>query len=292
MPAKTDYSRKTKWQTEPYRGERSVGGNFVYSGNSLLDKHLFVHRVSPGGFDWGPDASDEKACQLAIALLAPFKGVDYAVENYHLFAENYVRHELIDDIWEITRSDFRSPEYVKAIAGRDYPENTAPGPEDVPGLQDADLDAITYGEEIALAQKYDDVLWQSGNRRHNLRRLRDIWNGDEDPATDSVSSGTLYRVRGLDIPSNARMTLVKEFDTMGNLAAWVCFSRQHTRLSGISEATAKNLKASRRGFVQYFGGREYIPDYDGRDMTLSADTTSDDVQQTFKSAFDGRENRV
>jgi hypothetical protein len=151
MPAKTDYSRKTKWKNEPYRGERGVGGNFVYAGDNLLDKHLFVHRVAPGGFDWGPDASDEKASQLAIALLAPLKGVDYAVEHYHLFAENFVRGELTDDTWEIKRQDYRSDEYVEAIDGRDYPENTAPSPEDVPDLEDADLESITYAEEIALA---------------------------------------------------------------------------------------------------------------------------------------------
>jgi hypothetical protein len=289
MPSKTDYSRKTKWKTEPYRGERNVGGNFVYSGDNLLDKHLFVHRVAPGGFDWGPDASDEKASQLAIALLAPYRGVDYAVENYHLFAENFVRRELTDDSWEIKRSEFRSKGYVEAIDGRDYPENTSPGPEDVPDLEDVDLDSITYAEEIALAGKYKDVLWTNGNRRDNLHRLRDIWDGEEDPSGDPVSSGTLYRLKGLDIPSNARMTLVKQFDTMGELAAWICYSRHHSSLTGISDASAKKLRNARPGFIQYFGGEEYIPDHEGRDMTLSDVTTTDSAQQTFKSALNGAE---
>ena len=83
MPSKTDCERKTK----EYRSERGIGGNIVSAGDNLLDKHLFVHRVAPGGFDWGPDADDDRACQLAIALLAPLKGVDEAIENYHLFAE-------------------------------------------------------------------------------------------------------------------------------------------------------------------------------------------------------------
>jgi hypothetical protein len=289
MPAKTDYSRKTKWKYKTYRGERSVGGNFVYAGDNLLDKHLFVHRVAPGGFDWGSDASDEKACQLAIALLAPPKGVDYAVEHSHLFAENFVRRELSEDTWEIKRQDYRSKEYVKAIDGRDYPENTAPGPEDVPDLEDADLESITYGEEIALAEKYEEVLWQSGNRRENLQRLNAIWNGEEDPASDVVASGTLYRISGLDIPTNARGTLVKEFDSMGELAAWVCYGRNHSQLTGISDASAKKIRNARTGFIQYFGGKEYIPEHDSREMSLSEMPNSrDDIaQQTFKSALSG-----
>lgn len=284
MPS-TDYSRKTKWKTEPYRGERSLGGNFVYSGENLLDKHLFVHRDAPGGFDWGPDASDKKACQLAIALLAPHRSVDYAIKNYHLFAENFVRRELTEDTWEIKRSDYRSPDYLRAIDHRDYPANTAPTPADMPALEDVDLDTITYAEEIALAEKYKDVLWQAGNRRDNLRCLRAIWNGDEDPSSVSVSSGTLYRVKGLSIPSNAHRTLVREFDTMGELAAWICFARHHHRLNGISEATAEKLRASRRGFIQYFGGEEYIPDHEGREMTLTEASGIDSAQQTFRSTL-------
>jgi len=291
MPAKTDYSRKTKWKYKPYRGELGVGGNFVYAGDNLLDKHLFVHRVAPGGFDWGPDASDEKASQLAIALLAPLKGVDYAVEHYHLFAENFVRRELTDDTWEIKSQDYRSKKYVEAIDGRDYPENTAPAPEDVPDLENTELESITYAEEIALAKKYEDVLWQSGNRRENLQRLKAIWNGDEDPASDAVASGTLYRIQGLDMPSNARGTLVKQFDSMGELAAWVCYGRNHSQLTGISKASAKKLRDARPGFVQYFGGEEHVPEHDSREMSLSEMPTSpgDITQQTFKTAPGGED---
>jgi len=286
MPAKTDYSRKTKWQTEPYRGERGVGGNLVYSGDTLLDKHLFVHCVSPAGFDWGPDASDEKASQLAIALLAPHKGVDFAIENYHLFAENYVRRELTADSWEIKRRDYRSKEYLRAIDGRDYPNNSAPGPEDVPDLEDVDLDSITYAEELALAEKYDGVLWTNGNRRDNLRRLLDIWNGEENPSTDPVSSGTLYRLNGLDIPTNARRTLVKEFDTMGELAAWAVSERHHARLTGISEATAETIREASIGFVQYFGGADHIPEYDGKEINLPDVISKDRSQQTLSGIHD------
>jgi len=285
MPSKTDYSRTTKWKTESYRGERSIGGNFVYSGENLLDKHLFVHRVAPGGFDWGPHASDGKASQLAIALLAPLRGVDYAIENYHLFAENFVRRELTGDSWEVKRSDFHNPEYLRAIAGRDYPENTAPKPADVPELEDVNLDTITYAEEIALAEKYEAVLKQSGNRRENLQRLLAIWNGDEDPSSDSVSSSTLYRISGLNVSSNVRSTLVREFDTMGDLAGWICFGRHHHRLNGVSEATAKKFRVARPGFVQYFGGEEYIPDHDSRDFSPTEATGAESAQQTFRSAL-------
>jgi len=289
MPAKTDYSRKTKWKNEPYRGERSIGGNFVYSDENMLDKHLFVHRVAPGGFDWGPDASDEKASQLAIALLAPFKGVDCAVKEHHLFAENFVRRELTEDSWEINRSDFRNPEYRSAVDSRDYPENTAPGPEDVPDLEDVDLDGITYAEEIALAEKYEDVLRQSGNRRDNLRRLLAIWDGSEDPSSDRVSTGTIYRIKGLSIPSNANRTLACEFDTMGELASWVCFGSRHDRMNGISETTAEKLRDARPGFIQYFGGEEYIPGLEDQEMSLPNTPGGKKGQQTLENAL-GRDD--
>ena len=65
----TSYSRSTN-RARRYRGERTLGGCLVYAGDDLLDKHLAVHPVSPGGFDWGPDAAPERACQLAVELFA------------------------------------------------------------------------------------------------------------------------------------------------------------------------------------------------------------------------------
>ena len=76
----TNYRRSTH-RARRYRGERTIGGSLVYAGDDLLDKHLFVHPVSPGGFDWGPDADDDRACQLAIALLAPTFGLEVAVDD-------------------------------------------------------------------------------------------------------------------------------------------------------------------------------------------------------------------
>ncbi|WP_394338639.1 hypothetical protein [Haloplanus salinus] len=53
----------------------------------MLDKHLFVHAVSPGGFDWGADADDDRACQLAIALLAPTFGLEVAVDDFRVLSD-------------------------------------------------------------------------------------------------------------------------------------------------------------------------------------------------------------
>jgi len=76
---------------------------------------------------------------------------------------------------------------------------------------------------------------------------------------------------------------------MGGLAAWVCYGRNHSQLTGISEATAKKLRDARPGFVQFFGGEEYIPEHEGRQLSFSqrSSATEDSAQQTFKSALDG-----
>lgn len=282
MPAQTDYARKSKYKSNEYHGERGLGGNLVYAGDTLLDKHLFVHEVAPGGFDWGPDADDARVCQLAVALLAPLKGVDDAVESYHLFAENYVKRELTGDSWTVKRRDFRDPEYRKRFAHRDYPEDTAPGPEDVPPLDDPDLDLeeITYAEEIALAEKYEDVLWNRGNRRENLQRLSAIWAGEVDPADDPVQRSDLYHLLG-ELSSTARKTLTEEFDSMGELAGWVCYGRNHSRMDGISETSTRQLRDARPEFVRYFGGEEYIPTCDDEYLSVDEASDRDDAQQTL-----------
>ena len=82
----TNYRRSTH-RARRYRGERTIGGTLVYAGDALLDKHLFVHPVSPGGFDWGPDADDDRACQLAIALLAPTFGLEVAVDDFRVLSD-------------------------------------------------------------------------------------------------------------------------------------------------------------------------------------------------------------
>ena len=82
----TNYRRSTH-RARQYRGERTIGGTLVYAGDALLDKHLFVHPVSPGGFDWGPDADDDRACQLAIALLAPTFGLEVAVDDFRVLSD-------------------------------------------------------------------------------------------------------------------------------------------------------------------------------------------------------------
>ncbi len=47
---RTSYSRGKHWARH-YHGRRTIGGCLVHAGNDLLDKHLPVHPVSPGGFD-------------------------------------------------------------------------------------------------------------------------------------------------------------------------------------------------------------------------------------------------
>jgi hypothetical protein len=279
MPSKTDYERKRKYKAREYRGERDIGGNIVYAGDHLLDKHLFVHRVAPGGFDWGPDADDDRACQLAIALLAPLTGVDDAVENYHLFAENAVQREFTGETWTVTRQDLRNPSHREQFTDREYPTNTAPSPEDVGDLEEIDLTSITYAEEIALAKKYDNVLWDRGNRRENLQRLTKIWAGRIDPAEDRVQRSHLYHMLS-DVSSNARQTLATNFETMGDLAGWVCYGRNHSHRDGISEAAARQIRDARPAFIRYCGGEEYIPEYDGGCMSLDA-VVVDDEQQTL-----------
>lgn len=285
MPPKTAYERKSKYRAKEYRGERGIGGNIVYAGNHFLDKHLFVHRVAPGGFDWGPEATEDRACQLAIALLAPFKGVDEAVANYHVFAENFVKCELVGDTWTITLQDLRNPAHLKQYMDREYPENTAPRLDDVPDLEDVDLDSITYAEEIALAEKYEAVLWTRGNRRENLRRLRGIWTGSIDPADDSVQRSRLYHMLG-NASSNARQVLAAEFESMGDLAGWVYYGRNHARMTGISKAAARHIRDARCEFVRYFGGEEYIPEFDDGYHSLGTTGGADDEQQSLETMTD------
>lgn len=190
--------------------------------------------------------------------------------------------ELTGDSWTIKRRDFRDPEYREQFAHREYPENTAPGPEAVPDIDDPDLDleTITYAEEIALAEKHEDELWTRGNRRENLQRLRDIWAGEVDPAEDPVQRSDLYHLVG-DVSSTARRTLAEEFETMGDLAGWVCYGRNHSRMDGISETSARQLRDARDAFIRYFGGEEYIPEYDDGYRSLDEAVTYNDEQQTL-----------
>jgi hypothetical protein len=76
---------------------------------------------------------------------------------------------------------------------------------------------------------------------------------------------------------------------MGELAAWVCYGRNHSQLAGISDASAKKIRNARPGFVQYFGGTEHIPEHDSREMSLSemSNTRGDTAQQTFRGALGG-----
>jgi hypothetical protein len=262
----TDYRRSTH-RARRYRGERTVGGCLVYAGDNLLDKHLFVHAVSPGGFDWGPDADDDRACQLAIALLAPTLGLEVTVDDYHLFATNFVKRELTGDTWTVQSQDLKQDGLRSKFAHLEYPENTAPVPGDV-DIETVDIDDLSCAEEIALARRYDDVLWKKGNRRDNLRRLQEIHTGVLDPADEPVSKQWIATHLGLTVAA-AKRALAEEFETMGELASWVLYATTLANRKHIGETTAERLRARRDVFIRWFGGEEYIPRCDDEQQTLS-----------------------
>ena len=270
---KTSYSRSTN-RARRYRGERTLGGCLVYAGDDLLDKHLSVHPVSPGGFDWGPDAAPERACQLAIALLAPTLGLEVAVDDYHLFAENFVRRELTGDEWSVRLQDLRESSYREQYLHRDYPENTAPELANV-DIETIDLDMISYAEELALVRRYDEVLWRKGNVRDNLARLQAIRLGERDPSTESFSKQWLS-THGRLTSSAAKRGLADEFETMGEFAAWACYATSLTTVDHVGESTATTIRDLRPTLVRWFGGEEYIPRYDDDQETLLTEDIDED----------------
>jgi len=260
--------RRSRHRARRYRGERIFGGRLVYAGEDLLDKHLFVHRVSPSGFDWGPDADDDRACQLTIALLAPTFGLEVAVDDYHLFATNFVKCELTGDSWTVRSQDLKQSDLRTKFAHREYPENTAPSPEDV-DITTIDLDEITYATEIALARRYQDVLWTKGTQWANLRRLQAIHTGTLDPAEEPVTQQWVSMNLGITAAA-AKRTLVSEFETMGELASWVLYATSLTDRRHIGESTATQLRGRRATFIRWFGGEAYILAYDDNQRTLTA----------------------
>lgn len=190
-----------------------------------------------------------------------------------------MKRELTGETWTIKRQELRNSSHRKQFMDREYLTNTAPGPEEVGDLEESDLEDITYAEEIALAKKYDGVLWSRGNRRENLQRLTDIWTGAVDPAEDRVQRSNLYHMLS-GVSSNARQTLAKNFETMGDFASWVCYGRNHSHMDGISEAAAQQIRNARPEFIRYFGGEEYIPEYDDGYLTFN-EVVMDDEQQTL-----------
>jgi len=269
---KTSYSRSTN-RARRYRGERTLGGCLVYAGDDLLDKYLAVHPVSPGGFDWGPDAAPERACQLAIALLAPTLGLEVAVDDYHLFAENFVRQELTGDEWSVRLQDLRESSYREQYLHRDYPDNTAPKPDDV-DIETINLKSITYAEELALIRRYDEVLWKKGNVRSNLKRLQAIRCEEHDPASEPLSKQWFSTHSRLSSTA-AKRALADEFDTMGEFAAWAYYATSLTAIDHVGESTAAAIQKLRPTIVRWFGGQEYIPQYDDEQETLLSDSTRD-----------------
>ena len=274
---KTSYSQ-SKYRARRYRGERTLGGCLVYAGDDLLDKHLMVHSVSPGGFDWGPDAAPERACQLAIALLASALGVEVAIDDYHLFAENFVRRELSGDEWSIRLQDLRESSFREQYLHRDYPDNTAPQSDDV-DIETVDLDSISYADELALVRRYDEVLWKKGDTRGNLHRLQEIRLGNRDPAAESLSKQWLSTHSRLTSAA-AKRAIAEEFETMGEFTAWACYATTLRTVDHVGESTEESIRRLRPTLIRWFGGEEYIPRYDDDQETLLSEDAGEDKEQT------------
>lgn len=251
-----------------YRGERTIGGPLVWDTESdeLLDKHLDIFRLSPGGFDWGPDADVDRACQLAIALLADVIRDDVAVWEYHLFAENYVRRELTGDEWEASQNEIRDFAFREEHDNRDYPENATATLEELT-IEEIDPDDLSIAEEVVLAERYEDELWIAGSRRKKLIRLHKIRTGELDPAAEPLTWNWLSDWTRLS-NTQAFKSILEEFETMGEFTGWVLYSTDLTQLPGIGEKTATHLRRLESRLVKWFGGRENIPYYDDDQTSL------------------------
>jgi hypothetical protein len=157
---------------------------------------------------------------------------------------------------------------------RDYPENTAPAPADV-NIKSIDLDTITYAEELALVRRYDEVLWKKGNVRGNLVRLQAIRRGERDPAAEPFSKQWLS-THGRLTSSSAKRALADKFETMGEFAAWACYATSLTTVDHVGDSTATTIRGLRPTLVRWFGGEEYIPQFDDDQETLVTDDTDED----------------
>ena len=89
-----------------------------------------------------------------------------------------------------------------------------------------------------------------------------------DPADESVSKQWIGTHLGLTAAA-AKRALAEEFETMGELAAWVLYATTLTDQKNIGETTADRLRSRRSVFIRWFGGEEYIPQYDDDQQTLS-----------------------
>ncbi|WP_240792389.1 DUF6166 domain-containing protein [Salarchaeum sp. JOR-1] len=145
-----------------------MGGQLVYTPDGdVLDKHLYVLRRAPGGFDWEPEADEARIDQLAIALLADSVTKNIALDHYKEFAQ-YLREELEGEEWRLPTSDISSDTWSRAI---DVADET-PSPEDV-DITAVDFDEMTFAVERALCEQHDISIHQSvDDRREELEEGR------------------------------------------------------------------------------------------------------------------------
>jgi len=169
-----------------YRGERCMGGQLVYTPDGdVLDKHLYVLRRAPGGFDWGPEADEARIEQLAIALLADSATKNIALDHYKEFA-HYLRKEFEGDEWRLPTSDISADTWSQDIDVAD----------ETPSLEDVDITAVNFDEmtfavERALCEKHDISVHQSvDSRRAELETAREeVTSGSDDSEETVVDIG-------------------------------------------------------------------------------------------------------
>lgn len=160
-----------------------MGGQLVYTPDGdMLDKHLYVLRRAPGGFDWGPEAEEARIDHLAIALLADSATKNIALDHYKEFAQ-YLREELESEEWRLPTSDISADTWSRDV---DVADET-PSPDDV-DITTVDFDGMTFAVERALCEKYDISVYQSADDRHEeLEAAREEVHSDTNGSEATVT---------------------------------------------------------------------------------------------------------
>jgi hypothetical protein len=62
---------------------------------------------------------------------------------------------------------------------------------------------------------------------------------------------------------------------MGEFAAWACYATSLTTVDHVGDSTATTIRGLRPTLVRWFGGEEYIPQYDDDQETLVSDSAGE-----------------
>lgn len=163
--------------TNTYDGERQLGGQLVYGpDDEPLATATDVLSLAPGGFDWGPDAADERLLQLAVAILAEKFSKHRALDHHHTVA-TWLVDEIGDvDEWTIPTAAITTSTY-REVEDPAF-ENRAPTAEDVT-LSEVDPDTAPFGTIRALCEQYDLNAFDDEDRLRT--KLAEIKTGAVDP---------------------------------------------------------------------------------------------------------------